>query len=167
MMVDLETLRDELAAIDGVQSCKIGVEADVSPADYPMVRLVPLRIIPGRPYQNREAEVLVYFGAPVAHSEGMEAVYDALFALELAILRILRSSGHRYRETITDDAEGLRLPLQYKHMAIRCDITTVTPLPPPAPPAPSPGPGPAPAPGPGPGPGPGPSPEPSPEPEPE
>lgn len=119
MMAALEAVRDALGAIPGVASCKIGLENNLSPADYPMIRLVPSRIIPGRPYHGRECETLIYFGAPIANSEGMEAVYDGLFALEEAMLAVLRTGGHRYRETITDED---RLDA-YKIMALRVDIT--------------------------------------------
>jgi hypothetical protein len=132
MMAALETARDALALITGVASCKIGLEANLSPADYPMIRLVPARIIPGRPYHGRECETLVYFGAPIANSEGMEEVYQALFALEAEILTVLRSLEARYRETITDED---RLDA-YKIMAIRVDLIGVNV----APPAPAPAP---------------------------
>ena len=118
MMAALEAVRDALAAIPGVASCKIGLENNLSPSDYPMIRLVPSRIIAGRPYHGRECETLIYFGAPIANSEGMEAVYDALFELEGSMLAVLRTGGHRYRETITDED---RLDA-YKIMALRVDI---------------------------------------------
>lgn len=118
MMATLEAVRDALAGIPGVASCKVGLEANIGPADYPMVRLVPARIIPGRPYHARECETLIYFGAPIANSEGMEAVYTSLFALEAEILAVLKAQGARYRETITDED---RLDA-YKLMAIRADI---------------------------------------------
>ena len=37
MFTVLETLRDALGNITGVKSCKIGIERNMSPADYPMV----------------------------------------------------------------------------------------------------------------------------------
>ncbi len=118
MMAALEAVRDALALIPGVASSKVGLEANIGPGDYPMVRLVPARIIPGRPYHARECETLIYFGAPIANSEGMEAVYTSLFALEAEILAVLKAQGARYRETITDED---RLDA-YKLMAIRADI---------------------------------------------
>ncbi len=134
MMAALEAARDALALIDGVASCKIGLEANLSPADYPMIRLVPARIIPGRPYHARECETLIYFGAPIANSEGMEEVYESLFALEAEILTVLRGLDARYRETITDED---RLDA-YKIMAIRVDLIGVNVAPPAPAPAPAP-----------------------------
>lgn len=118
MMATLEAMRDALALIPGVASCKVGLEANIGPADYPLVRLVPSRIIPGRPYHARECDTLIYFGAPIANSEGMEAVYTSLFAMEAEILAVLKAQGARYRETVTDED---RLDA-YKLMAIRADI---------------------------------------------
>ena len=126
MMAALEAARDALAGIAGVASCKVGLEANISPADYPLVRLVPVRITPGTPYGNRTAEVLVYFGAPTANSEGLEEVYRDLFALEAEILRVLRGLGGRYRETITDED---RMDT-YKLMAARVDLAGVIQAPP-------------------------------------
>ncbi len=120
MMRNLEIVRDALAGIAGVASCKIGLEANISPADYPLVRIVPARIIPGKPYRNRTAECLIYFGVPIANSEGLEDVYAGLFALEAGILRQLQALGCRYIETITDED---RLDT-YKLMALRVEVTT-------------------------------------------
>jgi hypothetical protein len=136
MMTTLETARDALAAITGVASCKIGLEANISPLDYPMIRLVPARIVPGRPYHGREAETLIYFGAQTTNSEGLEQVYEDLFALEAEILNVLRSLDARYRETVTDED---RLDA-YKLMVIRADLLAANTAPPPPPPAPAPAP---------------------------
>ena len=125
MMATLEAVRDALALIPGVASCKVGLEANIGPGDYPLVRLVPARIIAGRPYHARECETLIYFGAPIANSEGMESVYTSLFELEAEILTVLKAQGARYRETVTDED---RLDA-YKLMAIRADIVGVNAAP--------------------------------------
>lgn len=118
MQRNLELLRDALAEIAGVVTCRIGLEANISPADYPMIRVVPVRTVPGRPYQNRTAELLLYFGAQIANSEGLEAVYAALFDLEADMLLALQRHGARYVETVHDED---RLDA-YKLMAIRCEL---------------------------------------------
>lgn len=119
-MRNLEIIRDALAELAGVASCRIGLEANISPADYPLVRIVPVRITPGRPYRNRTAECLIYFGTPIANAEGMETVYAELFELEAELLRTLHEQGCRYVETITDED---RLDT-YKLMALRVEIQT-------------------------------------------
>lgn len=118
MMAALEAVRDALAALPGVTTCKIGMEDSISPADYPLIRIVPGRITPGRPYNNREVEISLYFGAPIANSAGLEAVYAALFAMEADIIAAVRALGGRYLETITDED---RLDT-YKLMAVRCEV---------------------------------------------
>ena len=121
-MTTLEAARDALALIAGVASCKIGLEANISPADYPLIRVVPSRLTPGRPYGNRTIETLIYFGAQTAKSEGLETVYGDLFDLESAIIAAVQGLGGRYRETITDED---RLDA-YKLMTIRCELTEST-----------------------------------------
>lgn len=127
-MTALDALRDALAAIDSLTeaaaetpphgSCGIGLDGNISPSAYPLIRLVPSRLTPGRPYGNRTIETLIYFGAQRANSAGMEAVYTALFTMEAEILEVLREGGHRYLETLTDEDA---LPT-YKMMAIRCEV---------------------------------------------
>ncbi len=118
MMRALETARDALGAISGIASCRIGFEAAVSPADYPLVRLVPERIVPGKPYFGRTCQTLVYLSMPTAEAEGLEEVYADLFELERQVLRVLKDLQARYIETLWDRDE-LR---PYKMIAIRCDI---------------------------------------------
>jgi hypothetical protein len=119
-MEALETLRDRLAEIEGVASCKVGIEPNISPVDYPLIRLVPRRLTPGRPYHNRTVETFIYFGMDTATSEGLEQVYDDLWLLEAAILEVVKSVGGRYIETLTDED---RLDT-YKLMSVRCEIFT-------------------------------------------
>ena len=137
MMTSLEDLRTSLAAIAGVVSCKIGIEANISPADYPLIRIVPTRITPGAPYNKRSAECMIHFGAQKNLSEGLEAVYTALFAMEDDIINKVKVLGGTYLETITDSDELDA----YKMMAVRCRIIGAQAAPPPAPaPAPAPSP---------------------------
>lgn len=118
MMTVLEGLRDALATIPGVKSCAIGVESNISPIDYPMIRIVPSRITLGRPYDKRTSETLIYFGVNKANSEGLEKVYDELFTLEALIIEKLKTLDCRYIETITDED---RLDT-YKLMTIRAEV---------------------------------------------
>lgn len=131
MMLALEAARDALATIPGLAvvngevSCKVGMEANISPAHYPMIRLVPSRITPGRPYGGRTAECLIYFGAKTANSQGLELVYAELMTMEAEILRVLKTLQGRYIETITDED---RLDA-YKLMVVRCEIGGAQPTP--------------------------------------
>lgn len=117
-MSTIEATRDALAGIAGVASCKIGLEPNISPSDYPLIRVVPSRLTPGKPYAGRTIETLVYFGAQTATSEGLETVYSDLFELESSIIGEIQALGGRYIETITDED---RLDA-YKLMTIRADM---------------------------------------------
>ena len=123
MYTTLETLRDAMADIDCVKSCKIGIEAGISPADYPLIRIVPIRIVPGRPYDKRTAEVGVYFGDDTSNAEGLETVYQNLLTMESEIIKTIKANNGRYIETITDED---RLDT-YKLMFIRFEIEATRP----------------------------------------
>lgn len=90
----LVSVRDALAKIAGVKTCKIGMEPDITPADYPLVRIVPSVLRDGVPRGvARECEALIYFGLPLHESvEGLEAVYQQLFAFEQKLLAAARSA---------------------------------------------------------------------------
>lgn len=120
----LVTLRDLLAAVPGVNTCKIGLEANMTPGDYPMVRIVPSRVSPptDAPLGPRLCECLIYFGQPVHEfTAGMEALYAEIFEMELALIDALPRGGPvvaRWVETITDED---RVDA-YKLMALRVEV---------------------------------------------
>ncbi len=118
MMAALEGMRDSLATIPGVASCKIGLESNISPADYPLIRIVPSRINQDG-MDTRNIDCMIYFGMAISESEtGLEADYSALFGMEADINAKLPKMGAMYRETIADED---RLDT-YKVMAIRCEV---------------------------------------------
>ena len=115
----LTTLRDKLAAVPGVKTCRIGLEPNITPDDYPIARLVPSRI------EQRDGrvryDVLIYFGLPIHSAEtGIEAEYQQLFDMERAIVAAVKQPGFvcQWIETITDED---RLE-HYKLMAVRVEI---------------------------------------------
>jgi hypothetical protein len=120
MMSTLEHARDALAGIAGVVSCKVGIEKNLSPSDYPMIRVVPSRVTPGAPYSGRTVETLIYFGSQITDAEGLEDVYTALSDIEADILAVLKTIQGRYLETITDED---RLDA-YKLMTVRCELAS-------------------------------------------
>jgi hypothetical protein len=121
MMTLLETLRDKLATVVGVQTCKIGMEANLTPEDYPIVRIVPSNIRQ-KNISMRECDLIVYFGKPIHEfTAGLEALYDELFTMEselLAACRTLTSMMVIYDETLLDED---RVDA-YKLMALRLSI---------------------------------------------
>lgn len=116
--VEIQSLIDRFCAIDGVKSAKIGVEKGLSPLDYPMVRVVPVRFTPGKPYGHRTCELSIYFGVNIAESNGMDDVYSCSLQLEREIIEQISLAGGRYIETLTDED---RLET-YKLMFIRCEL---------------------------------------------
>lgn len=129
----LTYLRDALAQVAGVTTCRIGIEADMTPADYPIIRLVPSRLAVPASARNlpmlsvRQVELLIYFGQPIeafeagASETGLENLYREIFALERAIIDALPKTGAyyaQYVETITDEDRSEA----YKLMVIRCVV---------------------------------------------
>lgn len=127
MMTKLEELRDQLALIPGIETCRIGIEKGMTAADYPMIRIVPTTVGPGDVIGLRAAEVLIYFGKPIEEfdeepdAEGrvrLEKLYAELFALEETIVEILAVMGGEYEETLLDED---RIDT-YKLMAIKAYV---------------------------------------------
>jgi hypothetical protein len=90
----LASIRDALAAVQGVKTCKIGMEANITPADYPLVRIVPSSMSDPVPRIGaREIEALIYFGLPLHEfTDGLEAVYEALLPFEQKLLDAARAA---------------------------------------------------------------------------
>lgn len=108
MYAMLETLRDALAKIETVKTCRIGLEPNITPDDYPIVRLVPSRVLPGANPIERRLELWVYYGVPIHEAAaGIESVYSGLLGLDAEVRRVMRTAGAgfgvRFVETITDE----------------------------------------------------------------
>lgn len=115
----LTTLRAALAAVSGVVTCKIGLETNMTPADYPMVRIVPSALRYGGVVGRRSADVLIYFGKPIHEfTGGMETLYSDLMTMESALIdaaTLAVGIVFTYTETVLDED---RVDA-YKLMAIR------------------------------------------------
>lgn len=128
----LTQIKATLTELPGVASCAIGIEANITPSDYPLVRIVPTRLTPYDDVGDRALlAVTVYFGAALLEaSDGLEAVYEELLALEAAIREAVLFTAQRaawqtgtrmtarFIDTITDED---RLP-HYKMMASRFEV---------------------------------------------
>lgn len=116
----MERARDAFAAIDGVQSCRIGIEDSISPADFPLIRIVPETYTTGRPYGHETAKVAIVFGLPIADSEGMELAYEQLHTMRDEIKRVIREQlTGRYLNTDWFDKRGT---LPYKLAAVTAEL---------------------------------------------
>lgn len=120
----LESLKTALAGLPGVQTCRIGLEDNITPDDYPIIRIVPSQ-------HQREGlalmkcEALIYFGAPiqafddVPDTDGrvrLEKLYASLFDMDAAIRSTVIAQRGTTLDTILDED---RLDT-YKLMAVRC-----------------------------------------------
>jgi hypothetical protein len=118
----LTAARDHLAAVPGVQTCRIGLEAGMTPDDYPMVRIVPSRAVPSGIMSRRKVEALIYFGQPVHEFEaGLEEQWRSLLEMEAALLVAVEQIpgvAATYRETITDEDRVEA----YKLFALRVEL---------------------------------------------
>lgn len=128
----LTQIKETLAAIPGIASCQIGLEANITPSDYPLIRIVPTRLTPNDDVGDRATlEVTVYFGdALLESSDGLETVYAGLFTREAAIREAILFTAKRtawlagntmtarYVDTLLDSDQ---LP-HYKIMASRFEV---------------------------------------------
>jgi hypothetical protein len=124
----LTLIKTTLASVPNTATCQIGLEANITPMAYPLIRLVPTRLEPPEGNIRRLMELLIYFGAPVLEvRDGLETVYETLLEMEGAILErmqftVIKTSidqgafiESRFIETLTDED---RLP-HYKLFAMR------------------------------------------------
>lgn len=121
----LQSLRERMAAIEGIKTCKIGLEQGVAHDDYPIIRIVPQDFYSSgsNNWDRRKANILIYFGAAVDESaDGLESVYETLLELETKIVEACAVKGDgwraKYTGTITDED---RLEI-YKIMAVRIEV---------------------------------------------
>ena len=128
----LTQIKATLATVSGVATCKIGLEANITPADYPLIRMVPTRMRPQDEVGDRALlELTVYFGdALLEAADGLETVYAGLFALEAQIReavlftaqRAAWENGQRLTARFIDVLfDEDRLP-HYKLMAARFEV---------------------------------------------
>lgn len=92
----LSDIKDELSDIEGVVTCRIGIEDDISPADYPLIRIVPERSEHGdSSFIRTKVECWVYVGVGLDEADdgGLEGVYEALDTLEAAVRAKMESAS--------------------------------------------------------------------------
>lgn len=128
----LQAVRDHLGTLAGVTTSRIGLESNMTPADYPIIRIVPGRLSNGPTMARRKIEALVYFGQPIHEftgepasqdTTGLEELYAGLLAMESEIISALRTVPGGvscvYLDTILDEDRTDA----YKLLAIRCEIS--------------------------------------------
>jgi hypothetical protein len=129
----LTLLKTTLATLPGVASCKIGIEANVTAADYPLIRIVPTRLSAESPdFAKATLAITIYFGDQLLEAaDGLEAVYAGLLTLDAAIREaalfdtvgtawtVGQQLTVTYLDTVFDED---RLPGRYKMMASRFEV---------------------------------------------
>lgn len=129
----LVQLKTTLATIPGTATCKIGLEQNITPDQYPLIRLLPTRMQPKDAVGNQALlEVTIYFGAALLEvdSGGLEAVYASLFALEETIrqavlfgaVKAAWDAGSRMQVRYVDTLFDEDRLVHYKVMASRFEV---------------------------------------------
>ena len=107
------------------QTTALGIESTIVSSSYPLIRVVPAKVMPSKKGSPRELAVMVYFGDKIHEFDGLGAVYARLCEMEEAIVAAI-SSGQGWKanhvETVFDED---RLPA-YKMAMSRFDVV-VTP----------------------------------------
>ena len=119
-------VRGQLAAVPGVQSCKIGLETPIVAEDYPIIRLVPSLIRTDEPRGGIDVidPLLVYYGWNLLEVDsGLEVIYQTLFDMREQIRTILTTPDEwplvwQYKDTVMDED---RLP-RYKMFVDRYSV---------------------------------------------
>ena len=129
----LTQIKTTLATIPGTATCKIGLEQNITPDQYPLIRILPTRMQPKDDVGDRALlEVTVYFGAALLEvdSGGLEAVYANLFSLEETIrqavlfgaVKAAWDAGSRMQARYVDTLLDSDTLPHYKIMASRFEV---------------------------------------------
>lgn len=122
-MGNIETMLSDLVAslatIAGINTCKLGIEANMTPADYPMIRVVPSRSMPATILGRRTVDAIIYFGMPLQEFDGLGGIYSALFALERDILAKVAEGSDNFNGTHIETFMDEDRISTYKLMACR------------------------------------------------
>ena len=119
LMPALQAIQGALSAIPDV-AVEIGRRLDLSPNDYPMIQIVPIRLFNGK-YGERLLETWIYFSEHTEHVDGMPQLYGSLSALEKQVIDAMSGVQGEWQETITDqDTQGV-----FKEMAARFNVSAV------------------------------------------
>ena len=108
MLTILNNIKACLEPLEGIVTCKIGIENAINPDDYPLIRIVPTRDSHAATLPRKKVEVLFYYGAKIGEIDegGLEAVYAALCGMEDAIISAMESCRDftaTWQDTVTDE----------------------------------------------------------------
>lgn len=95
-----------LSACGVVENVALGVEPNITGNDFPLIRVVPVKVAPRKGSGTRSMEATVYFGDKLAAYKGAGTIYGQMATMEDAIITALRSgAGWKadHIETLFDD----------------------------------------------------------------
>lgn len=89
----IKEIKEMLAGIDGINTLKIGIEPNISPSDYPIIRIVINRnTLSNTNGWENDIYFSVYFGAKIDDIKGIENIYKYLYTLENEIKKRLHNA---------------------------------------------------------------------------
>ena len=109
----LEAIREALAGAGGAKTCDIGFEDDISPNDYPIIRIVPYASKTSVGFYGETVECAIFFGNAIDQSTRDEnnepirlrGVYKSQLAMRDEIIKRLQFEGGpsiHYKGTVFD-----------------------------------------------------------------
>lgn len=117
----LSHLKQLLSTVTGINTIEIGIEKDLNPTDYPMIRIVPLKSSDGTVLGSEKTQIDILVGSNLSDFVGLEANYMQLNDWEEQIKTILGTNSqvatYQWQDTTHDED---RLP------AVKLLIMSVT-----------------------------------------
>ena len=108
VLTTLESIKNDLQAITGINSVAIGIETSINPKDYPAIRIVPLAHKPDNAMGRTRMEVDIYIGF-ATKPQALEDTYATLYAWADEVISLL-NSGNGYAafwQSTTNDEDRL------------------------------------------------------------
>lgn len=111
-----EIYSEVLESLKGIEvkSSKLGIEANISPSEYPIIRVVPtLSKLDELNGHSKTLYFSVFVGDKLTQNKGLSFMYEKLYAYENEIIKALHNkvlkdnSLVRYKETKDDEDELL------------------------------------------------------------
>ena len=102
----LADIKAKLSAIEGIKTCKLGLEANLAPADYPIIRICP------KSFKNdnsitKTCNLYIYFGLPLVEGVvSLEDILGQMVDLEEEVIKATESGDDYksiYRTTLVSD----------------------------------------------------------------
>lgn len=88
----LKEVKKLLESVKNVKTLKIGIEPNISPSDYPIIRIVSTRNeLNNDDLWSYDIYFNVYFGAKLDEKIGLEKIYQALYTMEKDIKEALHN----------------------------------------------------------------------------